>query len=85
VANALNVATKEANGEIIHYLHSDDYYLDNGSLKRTLAYFDEDPETVWVTGNFLVDIRERIIAIPKTHFFPVNPQKSANMYEHHFA
>ncbi len=26
VANALNMATREANGEIVHYLHSDDNY-----------------------------------------------------------
>lgn len=79
VANALNVATREASGEIIHYLHSDDYYIRDDSLQKALAYFDQNPGLVWLTGNFLVDIRDRLIAIPQTHLLRINPQKALSV------
>jgi glycosyltransferase involved in cell wall biosynthesis len=76
VANALNVATKEATGDIIHYLHSDDYYLKKESLEEAASYFMKNPNLVWLTGNFLVEIKGRIIAIPQTHLLRINPEKA---------
>ncbi len=67
VGNALNVATQEATGDIIHYLHSDDYYLDQYSLEKVARLFNENPDVVWLTGNFVVELNGRIIVLPQTH------------------
>ncbi len=79
VAAALNVATREASGQIIHYLHSDDYYIHDDALQNALAYFDQNPHLVWLTGNFLVDIQGRLIAIPQTHFLRIKPIKALSV------
>jgi len=76
VANALNVATKEATGDIIHYLHSDDYYYKEESLEKAASHFIKNPNLVWLTGNFLVEIKGKIIAIPQTHLLRINPEKA---------
>lgn len=76
VGNALNVATKEATGDLIHYLHSDDYYLNSSSLKKVAAFFIKDPDLVWLTGNFLVDVQGRSIAIPQTLLLKINPRQA---------
>ena len=79
VAAALNVATREASGEIIHYLHSDDYYIQEDSLQKALAYFDQNPDLVWLSGNFLVEIKGRMIAIPQTYLLRINPIKALSV------
>jgi glycosyltransferase involved in cell wall biosynthesis len=66
VGNALNVATREATGDIIHYLHSDDYYLDPGALARVAGHFNQNPNLVWLTGNFVVEFKGRRIILPQT-------------------
>ena len=66
VGNALNVAAKHATGEIIHFLHSDDYYVDPNSLQKVARYFSENPEIVWLTGNFLIDWKGRRLVLPQT-------------------
>jgi len=76
VAIALNQATEVATGEIIHYLHSDDYYSDTKSLERAVGYFIEDPNLVWVTGNFLIEIKGEIITIHHSHLLKINPGKA---------
>jgi glycosyltransferase involved in cell wall biosynthesis len=74
VGNALNVATKEATGEIIHYLHSDDYYLNQGSLDKVAEIFNNRPDLVWLTGNFLLELAGRQVVIPQTHLLRMNPE-----------
>ena len=74
VGNALNIATKEATGEIIHYLHSDDYYLNQGSLKKVAEIFTDRPDLVWLTGNFLIELAGRKVVIPQTHLLRLNPE-----------
>ncbi|MCD4803533.1 MAG: glycosyltransferase [Anaerolineales bacterium] len=76
VANALNVATTEATGDVVHYLHSDDYYYKNDSLEKAAAYFMKNPNLIWLTGNFLVEIKGIKIAIPLTHLLRINPEKA---------
>lgn len=73
VGNALNIATKEATGEIIHYLHSDDYYLNQYSLEKVAKIFKNRPDIVWLTGNFLVEFAGRKVVIPQTHLLRLNP------------
>jgi len=67
VGNALNVATEKATGDIIHYLHSDDYYLNEKSLEKVARLFSEKPDLVWLTGNFVVEWKGRTFVIPQTH------------------
>lgn len=76
VANALNNATQEATGEIIHYLHSDDYYYDEVSLEKVISYFDQNPDLVWLTGNFLVEIKGKVVVFPQTHLLNMNLETS---------
>lgn len=72
VGNALNVATGEATGDIIHYLHSDDYYLDPQALARVARHFRDNPDLVWLTGNFVVEFKGRRIILPQTHILQPN-------------
>ena len=66
VGNALNVATDCATGKIVHYLHSDDYYIDPCALERVATYFTENPDLVWLTGNFVVEWKGRRVVLPQT-------------------
>lgn len=66
VGNALNIALEHATGEIVHFLHSDDYYLDNHSLERAANVFIENPDLKWLTGNFLLEWKGRKIVLPQT-------------------
>lgn len=72
VGNALNVATQQATGDIIHYLHSDDYYLDPMSLAKVAQHFQDNPDLVWLTGNYVVEFKGRRIVLPQTHILQPN-------------
>lgn len=74
VGNALNVATREATGDIIHYLHSDDYYKDHTSLEKVAEIFSKRPDLVWLTGNFLIELAGRQIVLPQTLLLRQNPE-----------
>lgn len=74
VGNALNIATREATGEVIHYLHSDDYYKDQTSLEKVAEIFSKYPDLVWLTGNFLIELAGRKIVIPQTHLLRKKPE-----------
>jgi glycosyltransferase involved in cell wall biosynthesis len=79
VGNALNVATGEATGDVIHYLHSDDYYLKNDSLEKVALRFKVNPDLVWLTGNFLVEVRGRRIVIPQTYLLSMSPSMAISV------
>ncbi len=79
VANALNVATSEATGDVVHFLHSDDYYNKNDSLEKAASYFMKNPNLIWLTGNFLVEIKGIKVAIPLTHLLRINPEKALSV------
>lgn len=66
VGQALNVATRYATGDVIHYLHGDDYYLGADSLEKVAGHFRADSNLVWLTGNFVVEWRRRRIILPQT-------------------
>ena len=74
VGDALNVATREATGDIVHYLHSDDYYKDRTSLAKVAAIFNQHPDLVWLTGNFLIELAGRKIVLPQTLLLRLNPE-----------
>jgi glycosyltransferase len=73
VAKALNDASKVASGELIHFLHSDDYYLDKNSLKRASSYFTKD--TNWITGNFIFNFKDKKFRVPVTKLLKLNPKR----------
>lgn len=73
VAKALNDASKLATGEIIHFLHSDDYYHDKNSLKRASSYFTKG--TNWITGNFIFRYHEKNFSIPIIKLIKLNPKR----------
>jgi len=50
IANAMNIGLKNASGDIIHFLHSDDYYTNETSLRRALSYFENDKNLKWMYG-----------------------------------
>lgn len=79
VGNALNVGTKEATGDLIHYLHSDDYYSDPTSLEKVAMKFRERPNLVWMTGNFLVEIKGKQFTIPNTQLVRLNPKMALSI------
>ncbi len=85
VGNALNFATKEATGDLIHYLHSDDYYSDPKSLEKVALKFRERPNLVWMTGNFLVEIKGKQVHHPQHPPYPPEPQNGALPDELHLA
>lgn len=66
VGNALNVATQAATGDIVHYLHSDDYYLHEHALENAAGHFYKNPNLVWLTGNFVVEWKGKVIVLPQT-------------------
>lgn len=79
VANALNVGSTEATGDIVHFLHSDDYYYKKDSLEKAASYFIKNPNLIWLTGNFLVEINRVKIAIPLTHLLRIHPEKALSV------
>ncbi|HOZ37635.1 MAG TPA: glycosyltransferase [Anaerolineaceae bacterium] len=79
VGDALNVATKEATGDIIHYLHSDDYYKDQFSLEKVAFFFNKRPDLVWLTGNFLIELAGRKIVLPQTLLLRKNPKTALSV------
>lgn len=50
ISSAMNRGIQHAKGEIIAFLHADDYYHDAGVLERVAALFRSDPGVVWLTG-----------------------------------
>jgi len=72
VGNALNTATEFATGDIIHYLHSDDYYIDDRAVERAVIHFKENPDLIWLTGNFVVEVKGKQIILPQTHILQPN-------------
>lgn len=51
-ADAINKGFAKANGEIIAWINSDDYYLPN-TISQAVKSFDENPDVVLVYGNML--------------------------------
>ena len=76
VAYALNKAYPHATGEIIHFLHADDYYYTQHALEKAISYFDKNPEIHWLTGDLLVEIEGKLIKFPMTKILSLSPQKA---------
>ncbi|MBI9045349.1 MAG: glycosyltransferase [Anaerolineaceae bacterium] len=79
VAKALNIATNAASGNIIHYLHSDDYYDRPDALEQAASYFINDPDLVWMTGNFYIEFKGEKLIIPHSHLLKIKPETSISL------
>jgi glycosyltransferase involved in cell wall biosynthesis len=50
IGDAMNKGLALATGEIIAFLHADDFYVDDEVLDRVAGVFAAQPDTEWVTG-----------------------------------
>jgi glycosyltransferase involved in cell wall biosynthesis len=68
IANAMNKGVELATGDVICHLHSDDYFLHAGVLKRVTEHFNEH-ECDWLFGRIVSDIDGALIpegfAVPR--------------------
>jgi hypothetical protein len=48
-------------------------------LEKATSRFNENPDLVWLTGNFLIEVRGKRIAIPQTYLLRVNPEKALSV------
>jgi glycosyltransferase involved in cell wall biosynthesis len=71
IANAFNIGVRASNGDIIHFLNSDDYYYNNTSLSRAVVYFQNNPITNWIVGNQVFLIKNTTIIFRNNVFLRV--------------
>jgi len=60
ISNAMNIGIRNSTGEIIHFLHSDDYYISSDAVERAVKLFQTSPGHEWVIGNIVVEINGEI-------------------------
>ncbi|MDD2582601.1 MAG: glycosyltransferase family 2 protein [Desulfuromonadaceae bacterium] len=70
ISNAMNKGLNLATGDIVGFLHADDYYPDKDIVSSVVERFAESSGTVWVTGGLLeVDSNNKVIrALPVRRF-----------------
>ena len=66
IANALNIGITKSHGEIIHFVHSDDFYYTNNALQKVVKYFEQNPKINWILGNHVFSIYNKNIILPNT-------------------
>jgi glycosyltransferase involved in cell wall biosynthesis len=76
ISNAMNMGIQNAEGDLVHFVHSDDYYLNPNSLEKVVSYFKDKPETSWLIGNVVLEVAGEIIVLPyneilRTQFIPL--------------
>ena len=52
-SDAINKGLRMATGDIVAWLNSDDYYLP-GTLKKVVEIFENNKQTQWVSGDYLI-------------------------------
>ena len=60
IAKAMNVGAQVATGDVVVYLHSDDYFLDNNVISRVAEAMDR-VHAKWLYGRVASDIEGRIV------------------------
>jgi glycosyltransferase involved in cell wall biosynthesis len=50
ISDAMNKGLALATGDVIAFLHADDFYLENDVLSSVAGTFDAQPHTEWLTG-----------------------------------
>lgn len=62
ISDAMNKGLEMASGDIVAYLHADDFYPDNDILRRVVEVFRTNPEAFWLTGGMrMVDLKGQVI------------------------
>jgi glycosyltransferase involved in cell wall biosynthesis len=62
ISDAMNRGLALVSGDIVGFLHSDDFYPDSRVLSRVAEAFSAEPNSVWATGGaYLVDVEGDII------------------------
>lgn len=54
ISDAMNKGLAMASGDIVAFLHADDFYPDKEVLRRVTQAFDSNPEAIWLTGGLLM-------------------------------
>lgn len=50
ISDAMNKGARLASGEIVAFLHADDFYPDGSVLQRVAETFEANPAATWLTG-----------------------------------
>lgn len=62
ISDAMNKGLKLATGDIVGFLHADDFYPDKGVVSAVVEKFAKSSGAVWITGGLLeVDSNGRVI------------------------
>ncbi|MGA2151176.1 MAG: glycosyltransferase family 2 protein [Geobacteraceae bacterium] len=70
IGHAMNIGLGRATGDIIAFLHADDFYPDKGVVTAVVEKFETTPGTVWVTGGIReVDASGRDIRLLPVRLF----------------
>lgn len=60
ISDAMNKGAQEAAGEILGFLHGDDFFATETSLRSVVECFERNPHDIWLTGGIrYVDERSR--------------------------
>lgn len=51
ISNAMNIGIRNARGNIIHFLHTDDYFYNKDTLEVVYKYFENNKELECLIGN----------------------------------
>lgn len=69
IANALNIGLEEATGDVMHFLHSDDYYVSGDSLEKAAERFQNNTKLEWLVGNPTFEVNKSYFQIPVTNIY----------------
>lgn len=64
IANAMNIGIRHAKGQVICFLHADDYFYSKNSLAAAARYFSQGQKTNWLVGNNIMRIGTKKIIWP---------------------
>jgi len=81
ISSAMNAGIEASTGEVIHILHSDDYYYDNSALGKVTDYFEGQEESNWIIGNKNMLIKNKLVTVNNTKIYAKNPKLYLKMYD----